>query len=289
MLDISIIAVNFNGAKFLNQCLDSVLNTSSKYSYEIIVIDNNSLDNSAQILLEYKNKIKLILNQENTGFSFANNQGIKIAKGKYIFLLNNDTILKPNSLDNLIDYYEKHKNTGAIGPKLLNKDGSIQYYGSILNQWQYKTKVAKKMNFISGAAFLTTKTIMKKIDGLDENFFFYNEDVDLCKKILKLGLPIIYLPQSEIIHLGGASTQTRKAPSIIEGYRGGLYLVSKHYHPLIYFLYRALLLIDIVPKTIYYFVASFINKEKISIAKAYAKIFAINLTNDIYLDRVKKK
>jgi GT2 family glycosyltransferase len=284
-IDISIIIVNFNGGRYIDSCLDSIFENNPSYSYEIIVIDNSSADNSLDVLSHYKDKITLIPNVNNMGFSYANNQGIKIAIGKYIFLLNNDTVLKPESLDTMINYFAQNSNIGAIAPKLLNADGSIQLPGSILGHWQYKNNKPRKVGFLSGAAFLTTKDIMSKIGGLDENFFFYNEDIDLCMQIKKLGLSLIYLPLAKIVHYGGESTKTRKAASVIEGYRGGLYLCFKHYNTVVYNSYRLILLVDLIPRIIWHGLFSFISNRHRDMLKAYVKVLGINIKNDIYYKR----
>ncbi len=263
MPDLSIIIVNYNGAHFIKECLDSVFASKTRFSFDVALVDNASKDNSLEILDPYKNKIQIIANLENKGFSAANNQGIRATKGRYVFLLNNDTVLKPDTLETLLDYYEKNPELGALAPRLLNADGSIQYSGSVLGHWQYRSEKPRKVSFLSGAAFLSSREIMDQVGGLDENFFFYNEDVDLCKMILKLGKPLVYLPQAQLIHYGGLSTATRKAASVIEGYRGGLYLCKKHYPGWVYLLYKGLVAIDVAVR---YVVA------RGELRQAYAKI-----------------
>ena len=283
IVDLSIIIVNYNGANVLEACLNSIYESKTQFSYEIIIIDNNSQDNSIALLESHLTNITLIKNTDNRGFSAANNQGINIANAKRIFLLNNDTILEKETLEILLTYYNQNPDIGAIAPKLLNEDQSLQAPGSILGAWQFSSDKPRKVSFLCGAAFLTTKEILDKTNGLDENFFFYNEDIDLCKQIIKLGYPLIYYPKAKLIHLGRQSTATRKAPSIIEGYRGGLYLCYKHYPIVVYILYRILLFVDLIPRLIINAALSSVQKSKRDIAKAYLEIIRINLTNDIYL------
>ena len=281
--ELSIIIVNYNGETVLEECLQSIYRSKTQSSYEIIVIDNDSKDNSIQLLERHIDTITLIKNSENKGFSAANNQGIDVAVGEKIFLLNNDTILNETTLETLMTYYNDHPEIGAIAPKLLNKDKSLQAPGSILGAWQFNSEKPKKLSFLCGAAFLTTKEILEKTNGLDENFFFYNEDIDLCKQIIKLGYPLIYYPKASLVHLGGQSTATRRAGSIIEGYRGGLYLCYKHYPKIIYLLYRMVLFIDLIPRLVLNSLLSVVNKNKRDIAKVYLTIVKINMTNDIFL------
>jgi len=215
---VSIIIVNFNGADFLSTCLDSVFNQNWKTSYEVIIVDNYSQDNSLEVLDHYKTKITLIKNSQNHGFAFANNQAAQIAIGSYLLLLNNDTKLLDHSLDKLVTFHNSHPDIGGVGPKLLNEDGSLQAQGSRLGWFKFKTTEPKKMSFISFAAFLISKALYLQAGGLDENLFFYNDDVDLCTTLRRQNHPIYYLPTTEVIHFGGLSTKFRKKESIIEGY-----------------------------------------------------------------------
>lgn len=284
---ISIIIVNYNGATFLRECLDSILASQTRHTYEIIVVDNESQDHSLEVMTPYvvTKKIRLIMNSVNTGFSYANNQGIQAARGDYIFLLNNDTRLTPDALEKLTDYIISHPETGIVAPQLLNGDGSLQFQGSVLGHWRYKSDKPRRISFVTGAAMMMSAAFLEKIGGLDENFFFYNEDIDLCKQVLKQGLAIIYLPSAKIIHYGGLSTTGRKAASVIEGYRGGLYLCYKHYGSVIYWLYRLILFLDLIPRAVYHAVLSVKLASHRDLLKAYGVIMKIAVTNDIYLKR----
>ncbi len=235
-IDISIVIVNYNGKQVLANCLDSVLKSNTTYRYEVIVVDNASTDQSQDILKKY-DQVHSVLNTDNTGFSKANNQGAKLATGTWLFLLNNDTVVPPDSLQLLADFASKTPDIGLVGPKLLLKNGQIQEQGSLLGSWQLSGTFAKKVSFLTGAAMFVSRELYLRIGGFDENFVFYNEDVDLCKMVRKQHKYIYYLPEATIIHLGGESTKSIRIPALIEGYRGGLYLIKKHY-PIIYLPYR---------------------------------------------------
>ena len=124
-MDISVLIINYNGAQFIRECLDSLLKSKTSASFEVIVVDNNSSDLSLELLKSYQNQITVISNRENTGFSYANNQAAKVAKGDYLYLLNNDTLTKEDTIDVLYQFICSHPDAGAITPKLLNKDGSF--------------------------------------------------------------------------------------------------------------------------------------------------------------------
>ena len=284
-MDISIIIVNYNGKDIIQDCLDSILSSDTTYQVEIIVVDNQSQDNSIELLEQYQSSITLLKNTDNRGFSKANNQGIKCARGQYVWLLNNDTVLFKDTIQKLLDYYEKNPEIGALMPKLLNKDQTLQYPGGILGSWKYRGQKPTSVSFISGAAFLTTAKVLESVGGLDENYFFYNEDLDLSKEILKKSKKLIYYPGAQIIHLGGASTATRKPASVIEGYRGGLYFCYKQYPRPIFHIYRFVLLLDIIPRWVLNKIGSIVNPSKKEMAKAYEKVLRISLFQDIVIHK----
>lgn len=211
MPTLSIIIVHYNTPNLLNDCLLSIQKYCSEITYEIIIIDNASsqkpsLENLKKLNFNFKN-FRIISNPTNVGFAKANNQGAKIAKGDILFLLNSDTYLVNNSIMNALERISKDESIGIIGPKLLNKDLSTQFYGSILNRNQFKKNNKTQVSFLSGAAMFIRKDLFKEVKGFDEKFFFYNEDLDLCKKISSSGKKLIYEPEISLVHLGGASTK----------------------------------------------------------------------------------
>lgn len=279
-IDISIIIVNYCGAGYLKECLDALFASQTQYQFEVIVVDNASSDDSITILKKYTQPITIIENQTNNGFAKANNQGISVAKGRYLFMLNNDTHVATDALQAMIEFYDAHPQIGALSPQLLNRDASPQIAGSILGRRYYKTLLPKSVKFISGAAFLIKTEFMKELGGWDENFFFYNEDSDLCKRIIKAGHEIIYLPEAKVVHFGGEATKTRRAASIIEGYRGGLYLCLKHYGRLVFILYRIVLFFDLIPRMIWNLLLSRKPARREQL-KAYLHIASMALTGRI--------
>jgi len=287
-IDISVIIVNYNGAAFIEECLNSLFASRLSYTVEVIVVDNHSSDDSLTVLEKYEERILVIENDENTGFAYANNQALAKATGSTLFLLNNDTVIDKHALETMMTYLNDHPKTGMIAPKLLNKDGSLQSPGSVFGQWRFRQDKVREVPFIAGAAVLISRDRMLEMDGMDENLFFYNDDIDMCRFMKKHHYPIIYLPTASVVHYGGLSTKYLRMESLIEGYRGGLYLAYKHYGFIVNQLYRIVLFLDIVPKIILYSVFSLFHKESRPFLKGYLKILWINVTNDFYLDRVKK-
>ena len=240
--DLSIIIVNYDTKALLKQCLESVL--SIKYqvlSIEIIIVDNNSTDGSVEYLLgsgfqvtgisksktrnqkpETRNLI-LIRNDRNLGFAAANNQGIKIARGECILLLNSDTIVRKGALEKLVAFAQRTPDAGVVVARLLNPDGAIQpscYHspsisGAMKEFWlgekgafsKYAPRGKKPVavDAAVGAAFLISKKTIEKIGFLDERYFMYFEDLDYCRRAWWAGLKVYYLPEAEIIHSHGAS------------------------------------------------------------------------------------
>jgi len=223
---ISIIIVSFNTKDLTIGAIKSIISEGSKLEKEIIVIDNDSKDESVEYIkkLQKTNKnLVLIENKSNTGFSKANNQGIKIAKGEYVLLLNSDTIVKKGSIGKLYEFARKHKDAGVVGAKLLNIDGSLQascfnfptiknavkeyFMGEkgLFEKFAPKGNKFSTVDSIVGAAFLITPRALKEIGGLDERYFFYFEDIDYCRKVWRRGMKVYYYPGSEIVHYHGAS------------------------------------------------------------------------------------
>lgn len=254
---LSIVIVNLNTKDLTLGCIRSIQKEAGNLDFEVLLTDNGSTDGSVEAFKTlakekyWKNKFTLITNSENTGYAKANNQGIKKARGKYILLLNNDTVLHKNSLQELLSFAEKTPDAGVVGSKLLNIDGSLQnscyHFPTITNaikeywlgekglfeKFAPKGKSPVAVDSVVGAVFLITPKALKCIGPLDERYFAYFEDVAYCRSVWKSGLKVYYLPTSIITHyhgatfkkLGDASNRWRKLiPSSIT-YHGFL----KHY------------------------------------------------------------
>ncbi len=228
-MDLSIIIVNFNTKKLILDCIKSILFFPPRVGYEIVVIDNASSDDSVNALEKFKTskrlgaKLRIIKNEENLGFAKANNVGIKSAHGRYVLLLNSDTKVKKNSVDNLYNFASTKSFAGVVGPKLLNGDGSVQssiYHfptavRAIREFWlgergayeKYKLEGDEPVavDALVMAAFLLTPRVISEVGLLDERYFMYFEDLDYCRKVKSMGLKVYYLPNSEIVHLHGRS------------------------------------------------------------------------------------
>ena len=214
----SIIIVNYNTKELIKNCLNSIFLNCNISDFEIIVVDNNSQDSSVEMLKrEFGNKIKLIVNNKNRGFGVANNQGVKVAKCKYLFFLNSDTIFTDNILKPINDFFLSNKEVGVVAPKLLLEDGGEQLYAFgpfpkvldvTLNKFKSIPSYQKHkffVDWVSGAALVIKKDVFERVNGFDENFFMYFEDIDLCKRVKDLKCGIVVYPEVSVIHLGGKS------------------------------------------------------------------------------------
>jgi GT2 family glycosyltransferase len=266
--DLSIVIVSYNTRKITHQCLESIYKSfrtyksQSELSFEIVLIDNASVkDDSASYLAAYAKRhknIQFVANATNTGFGPANNQGVKMARGKYVLLLNSDTIILKDAIQKLFSFYQKNENTKHfIGPKLFNKDmtpqasaapfytlpviiGALFFRGDYWGLTRYSPKVLRKVDWVSGASIMTKKEYFEKAGGFDETIFMYMEEVDLLYRAKKLGLNTYFYPKAKIVHLGSASSNGKTFP-ILQVYRGFIFFYKKHYSKFALFLLRFLL------------------------------------------------
>ncbi|BDQ04200.1 glycosyltransferase [Ignavibacterium sp.] len=255
MTDLSIIIVNYNVKEFLKNLLHSIKKASQNLSTEIIVVDNASDDGSIEMLREKFPEVKLIANDKNLGFGKANNIGLQLAKGKYILLINPDTLVAEDTFTKLIEFFETHPDAGMVGCKILNPDGSLQLAcrRSFPGPWTSFTKVtglstlfpksklfAKynltyldenqtyEVDAISGSFMMMRKEVYDKVDGFDEQFFMYGEDLDLCFRIQKAGYKIYYVHTTQIIHYKGESTKRSSLDETKVFYQAMHLFVKKH-------------------------------------------------------------
>jgi GT2 family glycosyltransferase len=228
-MDLSVVIVNYNVQYFLEQCILSVQSASKNLQVEIIVVDNNSSDNSCSIILEKFTDVVLIQNKENVGFSKANNQGVKIAAGEYVLILNPDTVVAEDTFSQILNFAKSKNNIGVLGVKLVDGSGAFlpeskrgiptpqvafnklfgisskrtgKYYATHLNE--NETGV---VDVLVGAFMLLKRSVFNEVNGFDEAYFMYGEDIDLSYKILNKGYQNYYYANTQVIHYKGESTQ----------------------------------------------------------------------------------
>lgn len=231
-MDLSIIIVNYNTLEITKNCLRSIYENTKHIDFEIILVDNASIDNSATELPELFPQVRYIWNQENLGFAKANNKGVKLALADEILLLNSDTLIIGDCLKRTLEFSKQNSTAGIIGCKVLNKDKTLQYscfheptlltevffftiniikgFQNPITNYRYMKNwdhnQIKEVDSISGCYFWVKKNVFEKIGLLDENIFMYYEDTEFCRRMQTQTLfRIVYFPEIQIIHLGGGS------------------------------------------------------------------------------------
>lgn len=205
-MELSIIIVTYNSAKYINACLNSLITHLSTIKYQIIIVDNNSQDNTVQLIQENFPQVSLLLNNRNLGFAKANNQAIRTADGEYLLMINDDTLVINNAIEKLLAYFKEQPKIGLLGPKLLNADFTIQAQGSLFSKHFWESSSPVKTAFLKGAVLLTKKAVLANVGLFDESFFFYGEDLELARRIRRAGYQIVYYPNAEVVHYGGKMT-----------------------------------------------------------------------------------
>ena len=257
-MNLSVIIVNYNVRFFLEQCLQSVYQSGKSLKMEVFVVDNNSVDGSVDMVREKFPQVRLIANEQNVGFSQANNQAIKQAMGKYVLLLNPDTVLENDTLPSVIEFMESHSDAGGLGVKMLDGQGRFlpeskrglptpgvafckifglsalfpkskrfgRYHLGYLDQDQ-----VHKVDVLSGAFMLLRNETLQKTGLLDESFFMYGEDIDLSYRITQAGYNNYYFPRTRIIHYKGESTKKSSINYVFVFYNAMIIFARKHFSP----------------------------------------------------------
>ena len=237
-IDVSIIIVNWNTRDLLRDCLQSIMQQTSQ-PYEIIVVDNASADGSAEMVqAEFPGAI-LIKNTENSGFAAANNQGLRIARGRTVLLLNPDTIVLDHVIDRMLVWLDHHAEVGCVGCQVLEGQGIVQRtcfsdpdllnlliveFGLMrLSRWisafgrpsytGWDRRSERDVDVVSGMFMLVPRTVMDSVGLLDDAFFVYSEEADWCRRIRKAGYSCVFAPEGQIIHLDGGSKSTSQIRS----------------------------------------------------------------------------
>ena len=252
-MDLSVVIVNYGTFELTKNTINSILNYSYPFSIEIIVVDNASVDDSLSKLKEYfKDNVKFIASKSNNGFAAGNNQALKIVDSKYILLLNSDTIVWQDTLEDIYNFMENNPDVGACGCQVLLEDNTLDkackrsfpnVKNSFFRLFHIPTK-SKDDNYnlddlddtgvyevdcLTGAFIFTRKKVLDSIGLLDETFFMYGEDIDLCYRIKKAGWKIIYYGKDKITHFKGASSKKQRPKLIYEFYRA-MYIYYKKHH-----------------------------------------------------------
>ncbi len=255
-IDVSILILNYNTCGLTMDCIRSVYDSVTNYSYEIILIDNNSRDHSVESISKEFPDVLLIANSENVGFARGNNQGMEAASGRYVLLLNSDTVVRKDTLETMVSFMDSRPDLGASGCKVILPDGSLDkackrgfptpsasfYYAfgfsklfpdrPRFNGYQLgylDPDLDYPVDCLVGAFMLVRRATIEQVGGLDEEFFMYGEDLDWCFRIKEAGWGIYYYPQTSIVHLKGGSARRRPFKIVYEFHRAMILFHRKHY------------------------------------------------------------
>jgi GT2 family glycosyltransferase len=254
-MELSVIIVNFNAREFLKQCLFSVISAAENIDCEIFVVDNNSEDGSVGMIKNEFPDVKLIINTVNSGFSAANNQAIKKSQGRFVLLLNPDTIVEKDTFSKCIDFMNMHTDAGALGIRMINGEGKflpeskrafptpgIAFFktfglsflfpkSQLLNKYylpQIDILETALTEVISGAYMFIRRETLGKSGLLDEDFFMYGEDIDLSYRLLQTSYNNYYFPLASIVHFKGKCTSGVGYKDILQFYDSMRIYVRKH-------------------------------------------------------------
>jgi GT2 family glycosyltransferase len=241
-MDLSIIIVNWNGKPVLEDCLRSIYLTRPTIKFEVIVVDNASRDDSVAMVMSEFSEVRLVCNSRNLGFAAGNNRGFEVACGRYLLLLNNDTIVLPSALDDSVRFMDRHADIGALGCRIEFPDrrfqtsayrfndpwvlflGRLLPLGLIADQrlnpgryWARQFSQPTNVDTVAGCFMMVRRDVLDNVGTLDEDFFMYGEDEEWCSRIKAGGWRIVYFPMATIIHIHRFSSgQGRRALKIVE-------------------------------------------------------------------------
>jgi hypothetical protein len=237
-MKLSIIILCWNDRKVIGDCLRSIFAGTHRTTFEVIVSDNGSTDGSVEFICKEFPRVQVLENGANLRFAKGNNVGIRASQGEYVLILNPDTIVHKGTLDGMVAYADSHREAGAFGCKVLNTDGTYQrcqwpphtlrsewcaalYLGwlSQISEWFHTGAYAhwngdteRTVGWLAGCCILIRSELLKRLNGFDEQFFYYYEDTDLCRRVWDAGYSILYTPDFVITHLQGQSTINRFNP-----------------------------------------------------------------------------
>jgi len=308
---LSVVIVNYNVKHFIEQCLFSVLKASENIACEVFIVDNNSVDGSVTLIQEKFPQVNLIVNKINTGFSVANNQALKIAKGEYVLLLNPDTVVQEDTFSKILAFMDTHPEAGGLGVKMLDGQGNFapeskrglptpevafykmfgfarlfpksKRFGKYHLTYMSEDELSE-IDVMSGAFMLIRKTVLDKIGFLDETFFMYGEDIDLSYRIKLAGYKNYYFPDTQIIHYKGESTKRSSLNYVVIFYKAMAIFSNKHFSGSNAFWFNALIHLAIFLKASLALLSRFFKAFTVPIIDFCVITYGLFFIKNIYQD-----
>jgi hypothetical protein len=253
-LDLSVIIVNWNVKELLRECLNSIQGQFGGLNGEVIVVDSASSDGSQAMVKEEFPWVRLIASDENLGYPRGNNLGITASSGRHVLILNPDTVLLNNTLPVMVDYLNNHIDVGVVGPQLLNPDGSVQssrrrfptlLTGLFESTWleplvpdsllaryyvlDLPDDEENDVDWVTGACMMVPRRILDHVGLFDEAYFMYSEELDLCRRVCVAGWRIVYLPEAQVVHHVGKSSEQAVTARHVNFQQAKLRYFRKHH------------------------------------------------------------
>ncbi|MBI5966093.1 MAG: glycosyltransferase family 2 protein [Chloroflexi bacterium] len=290
-IDISVCIVTYHARDLLRDCLRSIYGTAGSFPFEIIVIDNHSEDGTVEMLRDEFPNVHLTVNDENTGYTRPNNQAMRESRGRYIMLLNPDTLVKPAAISELMEFLDAHPEAGIVGPKVLNRDGTLQkqcrrsearpwdtfcYFSGLSKIFPHDKRfagylmtylsedTAHEAEAVSGSCMLIRRKVIEQIGYQDEKFFAYQEDTDFCRRARLAGWKIFYNPSAQIVHFAGeGGSGVRPFRSIVEWHRSYYLYYRKHFAKDYWFVFNGIYYLGMLMKLGISLFANLFRRKKI--------------------------
>jgi len=296
-VDISIVIVNWNTQQITCDCLRSVYEQTSGLEYEVIVVDNHSSDGSVEAIGRGFPQVKLVVNTRNRGFAAANNQGIGVARGRYVLLLNSDTLILDQAIPKTVRFADQHPEAAVVGCRILNEDRTLQrtcfQFPSLLNMVLSSTYLYKlfprngffgreemtwwdhadirEVEVIKGCFMVVRKDAVARVGALDESYFMYCEETDWCYRFQKAGWKCLFFPDAQSIHLDGQSTRRIRPAMELQKKASILQFMRKHRGPIQYAIACVLTSLFLSLRAPHRFVLCGENANERALGKAYLK------------------
>jgi len=286
---VSICILTYQARDYLRQCLQSLAENTA-LDYEVIVVDNGSQDQVAQTVEQEFPGVRLIQNQSNEGYTKPMNQAMRVGTGRYLCQLNPDTLILPGAIDRLVDFMDNHLEVGICGPKVLNRDLTLQkpcrrgesrpwavisYFTGLARLFPQSPRFGQYlMSYmdedqthpvagVAGSCMLIRRELVEQIGYMDEQFFAYQEDADYCLRAHQAGWEVVYMPEAQIIHYGGmGGSRVEPYRSILEWHRSYYLFYKKHYAREYFFLFNWMYYFLMFIKLCLALLVNFLRKDK---------------------------
>jgi len=301
--DVSIIIVSWNTREILSNCLRSVYENAGAVRFHVMVIDNASTDGSAEMVREAFGGVQLLVNTQNRGFAAANNQGMAVAPGRYVLLLNSDTIVLDGAIEKAVAFADAHPEAAVVGCRVLNSDRTLQRtcfrFPSLLNMLLSSTYLYKlwprskllgreqmtwwnrddvrEVDVVTGCFMLVRRAALLEVGLMDEAFFMYGEETDWCYRFRQAGWKILFAPCGEIIHLGGASAARAANEMTLQLKAGILQFMHKHGSRLTYVAACGLMGLFLAARIPYWLLRTVLARGQRRLAWSRVRVYALGV------------